>query len=79
VDPAEAYGGAVDVMRALIDSSDDIDQVLQRFEDRAAGPAGNRNMLCGLVMLCESMLLDIEELTQTPMTEILQEHARRRP
>jgi hypothetical protein len=79
VDPADAYGGAVDVMRAWINSCDDIDQVLNLLEDPGDGPALNRNMLCGLVELCGSMLLDLEELTRAPMAEILQDHARRRP
>jgi hypothetical protein len=79
VNPADAYGCAVDVMRAWIASSDDIDQVLNQFEDHRDTPASNRNILCGLVMLCGSMLLDLEEITQAPMTEILQDHARRRP
>jgi hypothetical protein len=79
VDPADAYGGAVDVMRAWMDSCDDIDQVLNLLEEPGDGPAHNRNMLCGLVELCGSMLLDLEELTRAPMAEILQDHARRRP
>jgi len=79
VDPADAYGGAVDVMRAWIDSCDDIEQVLNLLEDRGDRPAHDRNVLCGLVKLCGSMLLDLEELTRAPMAEILQDHARRRP
>lgn len=79
MDPADAYEDAVDVMQAWIDSSDDIDQVLNLLEDRGVGSASDRNMLCGLVKLCGSMLLDLEELTRDPMAEILHDHARRRP
>jgi len=79
VDSADGYGCAVDVMRVWIDSSDDIDHVLNRLEDDDAGPASDRNVLCGLVKLCGSLLLDLEELTRAPMTEILHDHARRRP
>jgi hypothetical protein len=66
-------------MQAWIDSADDVDEVLNLLEDPDDGPAGNRNILCGLVMLCGSMLLDLEELTRAPMVEILQDHARRQP
>jgi hypothetical protein len=85
VDPADAYRGAVDVMRAWIDNTDDIDdiddidEVLNLLENRGDKPAHEPHVLCGLVKLCGSMLLDLEELTRTPMAEILQDHARRRP
>ena len=71
----DAYGCAVDVMRAWIDSPDDIDQVLTRLEGRHDQAAGNRNVLGGLVRLCGSMLFDLEELTRASMTEILHDHA----
>ena len=66
-------------MRAWTDSPDDIDHLLNRLEDCGDGPAGDRNVLRGLVALCGSMLLDLEELTRASMAEILQDHARRRP
>jgi hypothetical protein len=79
VDPADAYRGAVDVMRAWIDNTDDIDEVLNLLENRGDKPADDLQVLWGLVKLCGSMLLDLEELTRTPLAEILQDHARRRP
>ena len=82
VDPSDEYRGAVDVMRAWIDNTDDIDdidQVMNLRESRGAKPAPDPNVLWGLVKLCGSMLLDLEELTRTPAAEILQDHARRRP
>jgi hypothetical protein len=79
VDPADAYRGAVDVMRAWIDNTDDIDEVLNLLENRGDKPAHDLQVLWGLVKLCGSMLLDLEELTRTPLAEILQDHARRRP
>jgi hypothetical protein len=66
-------------MRAWIDSTDDIDEVMNLLENRGARTAHDPNVLWGLVKLCGSMLLDLEELTRTPMAEILQDHARRRP
>ena len=75
MEPEEGYGCAVDVMRAWIDSPDDIDQVLRRLEDRHDQAPGNRNVLGGLVKLCGSMLFDLEELTRASMTEILHDHA----
>jgi hypothetical protein len=66
-------------MRAWIDRSDDIDQGLNPLEGRGDGAAGSRNALYGLVKQCESMLLDLKELTRDPMAEILHDHARRRP
>jgi hypothetical protein len=62
-------------MRAWIDSPDDIDHALSRLEGCGDGPAGNRNVLRGLVRLCGSMLLDLEELSRAPAAEILHDHA----
>jgi hypothetical protein len=76
VNDAGAYGRAIDVMSACIDGGEDIDDVLNRLDEYDW--VGNRQVLHGFVNLCASLLFDLEELTQAPTREILQDHARRR-
>lgn len=77
MDSAGAVSRAVDVMGAWIDGGDDIDALTNRLDECLVDPAIFRNVLCGLVSLCGSMLFDLEELTRAPMTEILRDHALR--
>jgi hypothetical protein len=75
VNPAGAYGRAIDVMQSCIDGGEDIDDVLNRLDEYDW--VANRQVLHGFVNLCASLLLDLEELMRAPMREILQDHAGR--
>lgn len=65
------------MMRAWIENCDDIGHVPSEFEACLIDTAVVRLLLRGLVDLCGSMLLDLEEVTHVPMKELLYEHARR--